>query len=1198
MAQRPEVLSDAEVDFLLAEASNERSPADAEPQTVMMQGDLEQIQLADVLQTLATTKMEGTMRIRNPLEDRHAYCKDGRIRVHVPQRVLARRIGQRLVNAGAVTIETLRSVLIEQRKDKRPLGVLLVDGGHCTQDQIDALLEEQAAEDVYALFTWRHGAFELWKGAPNSDTSKLFDSCFEYDINSLLLEVARRADEWETILAAIGSLDEVPQRLPAAKTTRKLEQAHAEFLRGVDGYTSYRELTERCSEGMFIGARAARDLVKFGLLGNPDDEQMVAIAQRLADGGNGKRAVMTLRTLVARPGERASAIVGAAAECLDVAGERKLASSLLLEAAQRQEDAEESLQLARRAKELDPHDVGTLSYLRTILLAHSPPDSAELEKCTLELLDALTSEGRTATALEIVEDARQTRTMSPGIMLREARARQKAKDVPGAVAVLKELAELHDARGETALANNAYALLLRIDRSRRDIAKLLKQRTRTKGARVVRAAIFSSIGMLVVGLGFWFWSHAATLQSLEQARTEIGELMAKRQFDLAVGRLSEWTSELGELDGLIDLRTQLAYAKAQEASKRTKQRQDELVAELARAAESLEAGKVVDAIRVYRRLAEADDRRAATLEAAERRLRAFAVRLGDIARNLQQQTLPLPEQLIDRKDLVAAQQKLNATADAASIEAAKQFETLLADKAAIAFLSADLQKHLGQTEDSIREAFRKADQLSVAYTAAMARNEQQRRLDPLFQRAVQREAANDFAGALADYTELERHSTGDAALLAHFRERIARNGVITRLLDQQVAATKAGDFASARQHMRLLCEKFPEIGFERIVRLPMRVATRPAGARVRLNGVEAGVTPVLLERAPLTPSELQVHLAGFAELSETVVGDEKADVTLDLRMQPQATRRHTSVVETPPLPTAAGVVLVDRSGTIALVGADGVARWTMRTEDLSGFLTRPLVVGSRAVVGSVDGDLRSVDLATGSLVWSCPNLPMDLAPKAVAGSIVCVTTSGDIAFLGEDGKVQRRIAGASPVAGFWIEDDGSVTTLSSRGQMRRHAADGARSLDRRLTDAEVVGFAHEGADLLVATDRGRLQSVALATGATNWDVDLGGEPLGAPIIKGSHVWQTLRTGLVKLDRSTGAKATVTPATEGEHGGAAVLFGDRLVVPTAAGPTVYSADSGEARYRLEGSKKARVLASPEEVWVVESGQAIAVYRNLQ
>ena len=214
----------------------------------------------------------------------------------------------------------------------------------------------------------------------------------------------------------------------------------------------------------------------------------------------------------------------------------------------------------------------------------------------------------------------------------------------------------------------------------------------------------------------------------------------------------------------------------------------------------------------------------------------------------------------------------------------------------------------------------------------------------------------------------------------------------------------------------------------------------------------------------------------------------------------------------------------------------------------------------------------------------------DVAPPRLAGNGDWKRLFTDLREFAASGTPLAQTGRLTRVAGLVMEASGlrlpvgAVCAISPEGGVP--------------VDAEVVGFAHEGADLLVATDRGRLQSVALATGATNWDVDLGGEPLGAPIIKGSHVWQTLRTGLVKLDRSTGAKATVTPATEGEHGGAAVLFGDRLVVPTAAGPTVYSADSGEARYRLEGSKKARVLASPEEVWVVESGQAIAVYRNLQ
>jgi hypothetical protein len=1198
MAPRSEVLSDAEVDFLLAEASNEHAPAEAAPQTVMMQGDLEQIHLADVLQTLATTKMEGTMRIRNPLEDRHVYCKDGRIRVHVPQRVLARRIGQRLVNAGVVTIETLRAVLIEQRKDKRPLGVLLVDGGHCAHDQIEALLEEQAAEDVYALFTWRHGAFELWKGAPQADTAKLFESCFEYDINSLLLEVARRSDEWETILAAIGSLDEVPQRTRETTDGTGLDPARAEMLRGVDGHTSYRELTERCATGMFAGARAARDLVKAGWLRNPDDEGLVAVAQRLADGGNGKRALMTIRTLIARPDDRSVDVVRAAADCLDIAGERKIASAMLLEAAQRQEDGETSLQMARRAKELDPHDVSTLSFLRTILLVHSPADSPELEKCTLELLDALTTEGRTGTALEIVEDARRTHTMRPAILLREARARQKAKDIPGAVAVLKELAEHHDTLGETSQANSAYAHLLRLDRNRKDIAKLLKQRTRTRGERIARVGVAAAIGLGTIGVGMWFWSHFAALRSLEEARAEVGQLIAKRQFDDAVSRLAEWTAQLGDVDGITDLRTQLSFAKAQESSRRHKQRNEELVAELARAAEALEGGKVDEAVKVYQRLAAAEDRRAATIEAADRRLRAFTVRLGDIARNLQQQALPLPEQLIDRNDLVAAQAKLAKTVDTSWIQAFKEFEAVVAGKDELAYLPADLQKHLAQSEGAMRESFRKAETLTAAYDAAMARNEQQRRLDPLFQRAVQREAVNDFVGALADYSELEQHSSADNSLLKHFRERIARLRAITELLDQQVAASKAGDFDTAKRHLRSLCYTFPEIGFERIVRLPLRIETRPLGARVRLDGADAGVTPVLLQRSPATASEVRVELAGFAGANISVSGDDKAALSFDLRLQPESARKLASAVETPPVATAAGVLVVDRAGTVAMMGKDGVPLWSRRTEDLSGFLTRPVIVGSRAIIGSVDGDLRAVDLATGAIAWTAADLPMDLAPKAVAGGLVAATTSGAVVFLGDDGKVQRRFAADDSIAGFWTDADGGVTTLSGKGQLRRHAADGKRTLDRRIGDAEVLGFAQDAGDLIVGTDRGRLASISLASGATNWDVELGGEPLGTPIVVGDHVWQALRSGLTKLQRSNGAKVAASQATEGEHVGAVVRHGQRLIVPSATGPMVHSLETGEVQYRLEGSKKARVLATADEIWVIEPDHAISVYRNLR
>jgi hypothetical protein len=44
--------------------------------------------------------------------------------------------------------------------------------------------------------------------------------------------------------------------------------------------------------------------------------------------------------------------------------------------------------------------------------------------------------------------------------------------------------------------------------------------------------------------------------------------------------------------------------------------------------------------------------------------------------------------------------------------------------------------------------------------------------------------------------------------------------------------------------------------------------------------------------------------------------------------------------------------------------------------------------------------------------------------------------------------------------------------------------------------------------------------------------------------------------------------------------------------------VHSLETGEVQYRLEGSKKARVLATADEIWVIEPDHAISVYRNLR
>ncbi|MBP8299433.1 MAG: DUF4388 domain-containing protein, partial [Planctomycetes bacterium] len=78
MSNSEKALNSEEVDFLLSGAGTNESPkSDGPPavdeQAVTMRGDLEQINLSDIFQTLAMTKMEGVLRVSNPLEQRQVY---------------------------------------------------------------------------------------------------------------------------------------------------------------------------------------------------------------------------------------------------------------------------------------------------------------------------------------------------------------------------------------------------------------------------------------------------------------------------------------------------------------------------------------------------------------------------------------------------------------------------------------------------------------------------------------------------------------------------------------------------------------------------------------------------------------------------------------------------------------------------------------------------------------------------------------------------------------------------------------------------------------------------------------------------------------------------------------------------------------------------------------------------------------------
>lgn len=1207
MTDNQDILNEAEVDFLLQAAGPDDDTQipdlDDGNQTVTMHGDLDQIHLADIFQTLAMSKMEGVLRVRNPLEERQIYCSDGYVRILAPARVTLRRLGQRLIQAGLLQPDQLRTALVEQGKEKIPLGQLLVRDGAIEQDDLDGIINMQVSEDLFALFTWRHGTFEFFKGDPNNAVLKdQFAQCPEYEINSLLLEVARRSDEWQTILEAVNSLDEIPRQIAQPANPDDLENDHLIVLENIDGRRTFRQLAEHTTIGLFAFSRAARDLKTGEIIDLIDDPQLIEVAQSLAEEGEHKLSIVLLQTLRDRPGDRSLGIIKGMAEVLEKSGERRFASSMLLEAAQRSPVAEEALELARAARALVSYDPGTLSFLRTVLLAHSNPDSAELEKCTTDLLDALIDGDLIPTALEIIEDARRTGSMQPQILMREARARQKAKDVEGASTALEELAEHYKSAGNRAKAIEALEAILRLDRSRKDVQKTLTQMHRTRVGTIVRAASMLLILGLIGAMGMVWWQQNVFEESLRTAAAEVQALLDQGDRQGARAKLSTWTEQLGDCEAIQDLNSRVTFAESAEKNRLAKLQRARTNEQLTEAATALGKGELKAALNIYGDVYAQRGMQKEVREVVTARMNALITELSKASKQLRGSLPPSPSELFDRAEVTANLATLQAACPPTLVRCFDALDEMGTAETLPELLNSKVKERIRVAIEDARTDIENWRRLSQAYTQALERNDIQRRLDPMFKAAVAKEAKYDFEGALKLYRELEAQPTADKELRTHFRDQVTRNATITRLMKALLEATNEGDYGTATQHLRALRLSFPKVPFDSLVRLPLHVKSEPMKATVVVNGTAVGPTPVVLSRVPAEQTTITVSSDGFADLKHDITGDAEAEWTAELTLNPIAAWAHKSAIETPPTTTKDGnEVFVDRSGRVTLQSAGlDHAQWTYVSDDLSGWLTTPVLTDKHVLVASLDGTLRAINRADGQMAWSLEELPCEVQPMLHKATLALATTDGRLHSIDLAEKRRHSIDLPEPAFGTLLRSGANVITIGNAGTVSCWSMPTLKRVwQKQLAGIHSPLAQIDGKLLIVGDDQGKLFGIDTQNGTVKWQRDLEATMFGGPTIGNQQVLLVTPEQVHRIDARTGKNLKPFKPTASKWAGPANLVGNRMIVPLRSRALqVLDAATGQELYRIAGDAKSRVLATQGRVFVTSADHTVRSYGRLR
>jgi tetratricopeptide (TPR) repeat protein len=232
-----------------------------------VEGPLRELAIQDVLQLLELARKTGVLTVRSePLDDESiVHFSRGEI-VFAVRRRSTRRIGQLLIRAGRLTQRELDRALELQRADpSRRLAEILLEMGSIGEKELGRQLRFQMEETVYELMGWEDGWFRFEERTDIAQQRLLA----RVRVESLLMEGARRIDEWTRLESKVPGPESVPYlTMPAEREgpTLDLRTEEWEVLAEIDNERDVRQLAADLGRSAFDVARTIFGLVSMGVV--------------------------------------------------------------------------------------------------------------------------------------------------------------------------------------------------------------------------------------------------------------------------------------------------------------------------------------------------------------------------------------------------------------------------------------------------------------------------------------------------------------------------------------------------------------------------------------------------------------------------------------------------------------------------------------------------------------------------------------------------------------------------------------------------------------------------------------------------------------------------------------------------------------------------------------------------------------------
>ncbi len=539
-------------------------------------GSLESINLADIFQNLAMNHQTGTLNISDRDRTKCIYFEKGEVRYLSHGKRKNTLLGEMLVGRGLATREQVDAALAEQKASSSLLGEVIVSLGIASRTDIDDLVRFQIEEEIYDLFGWEHARFEFVEGAP---ASGLFDpeqqaTELAIDTSRLILEAARRIDEWERIRKILPSTEEVFVSTVEVLPDTATAVAHRIFAY-LDGSRDVTAVADDSHFSRFEVASSIVGMLEGGQVRPATADELMGASNECSTREQPELAARLMETALSRRPNDLSIREGLAEALLALDEKEKAAIHLgvIGEEHARKGDDEGAAVVCERILTVLPKHIGAQGKLARLAAARGEKAKAVLHFAGLAR--ALVEAGRLDEAAVACREGLAIDAGNTEIRSALATVLITSGDTDGAVAELEDLGEVFARAGQMRPAAEAFRRILQIDPRNRHAKNRLSSVLAGKGVGKQSHAVRNVIVLVLLaalGGGAYVVVHELKLQErLGRAVKEYEACLAKDDFDgaraLMEPFLKEW-SVLGtgsEARGYLE---QIEQAKSQHEAKR------------------------------------------------------------------------------------------------------------------------------------------------------------------------------------------------------------------------------------------------------------------------------------------------------------------------------------------------------------------------------------------------------------------------------------------------------------------------------------------------------------------------------------------------------------------------------------------------------------------------------------------------------